>query len=207
MNALKQNNLPMRRRLMDLLTPHVRVAALTDLSLSWLRSLGITGLLFDLDNTILGYRESTPTQAMQAWIRRAQEDGFKVCLLSNARNKRLSIHANILQISMVGAAQKPRRRALRKALSLMGLTPSETAMIGDQVFTDVLVGNRLGLFTVLVTPIAQRDGWLWMPAIRKLERWLVRHTPDRVSFLEDEAETEERGSEASASKVRGLLDL
>ena len=35
----------------------------------------------------------------------------------------------------------------------MGCTSAETAIVGDQIFTDILGGNRAGVTTLLVEPI------------------------------------------------------
>ncbi|HHW74588.1 MAG TPA: HAD hydrolase-like protein, partial [Firmicutes bacterium] len=70
-------------------------------------------------------------------------------------------------------AVKPRRRAFRKALQILDLTASETAVVGDQIFTDVLGGNRLGLYTILVTPINDKE-FIWTRMIRCLERFVLK---------------------------------
>jgi HAD superfamily phosphatase (TIGR01668 family) len=73
---------------------------------------------------------------------------------------------------------KPRRRAFRRALHIMELTSQETAVIGDQIFTDVLGGNRLGLYTILVTPISEKE-FIWTRLMRKLERFVLNYLKKR----------------------------
>ena len=38
--------------------------------------------------------------------------------------------------------------------------PENVAVVGDQIFTDVLGGNRCKMFTILIEPIAEKDIWL-----------------------------------------------
>jgi predicted HAD superfamily phosphohydrolase YqeG len=73
-----------------------------------------------------------------------------------------------------GNASKPRRRGLRIALSLLGTAPAETAMVGDQLFTDVLAGNRLGLTTILVNPLTPAEFLGTRLISRTAERLVLR---------------------------------
>lgn len=179
LGTLRGNNRCTMRTPLHLLTPHWRAGTVTEIRLELLRRLGIRALLLDLDNTLLAFRSPRVAADVEQWLVAARDAGFRLCLVSNARPARLQVHADQLGIPMVGGAQKPRRRALRRAMTMLRVEPAETAMIGDQVFADVLVGNRLGLYTILVTPLSARDGWLWMPWVRGVERWLSHRTPSR----------------------------
>lgn len=165
--------------LWDLLTPYREVESVLDIDLPELGSLGIRGVLLDLDNTLLAWNNLVLSNEVQEWVRRALDQGFRLCIVSNAHWMRLETQSVILGIPYFPAARKPSRKALRKALDLLDLEPHETAMVGDQVFTDVLGGNRMGLFTILVVPLHLKEQW-WMRAVRWLESWVVRFLSGRT---------------------------
>jgi HAD superfamily phosphatase (TIGR01668 family) len=160
--------------LIDLLTPDLYEPSLADIDLVSLRKLGITCLLLDLDNTILPWRGYDVPASSCDWISHAREMGMKICIASNTRNpSRLRKVAEGLGVPCLEKAAKPRRRGLRAAMEMIGGTPGETAMIGDQVFTDVLGGNRLGLFTILVNPMHSHE-FAGTKLTRMIERPLIR---------------------------------
>lgn len=164
-------------RYLAMLAPSAQVESVMEIDLDRLETLGVRALLLDLDNTLLAWNQRELTSEVKEWVRLAVERGFRLCIVSNASRRRLSVQSQALEIPCVPSAQKPRRRALRKALRLLEVEPGQAAMVGDQVFTDVLAGNRLGLYTILVIPLHLKEQW-WMKWVRKLERviiwWLQR---------------------------------
>jgi HAD superfamily phosphatase (TIGR01668 family) len=100
-----------------------------------------------------------------------------MCLVSNNLSTRVSRFSRALDIPAIAKAAKPRRRSFRQAMEIMGTTAEHTAVIGDQLFTDVLGGNRLHLFTVLVSPLSPLEFWTTR-LVRRAERLVLprRHT-------------------------------
>ncbi|NMB36126.1 MAG: YqeG family HAD IIIA-type phosphatase [Firmicutes bacterium] len=134
-----------------------------------LKGRGIKGLILDLDNTLVPWNDHAVYPEVRAWIRTLKEAGFRACIVSNNDARRGKKIMEILEIPAFWRAVKPRRRTFRKAVAAMELWPSEVAVVGDQVFTDILGGNRLGLYTILVRPINKREFWGTM-CMRKVER-------------------------------------
>jgi hypothetical protein len=120
---------------------------------------GFRGLIFDIDNTLAVFDESEPSQRVTELLERLIGMGFKVCLLSNNSKDRVDGFNRTLRLKTVHRAGKPSRKGIRRAAALLGLSPRRTVLIGDQMFTDVWGGNRAGVYTVLVRPIAGRDEW------------------------------------------------
>lgn len=118
---------------------------------------GKIGLLFDLDNTLAPFDIVYPTDDIISFISSLLERGFKVCLVSNNKGTRVEVFNEKLNLPMVSKAGKPKKKGISKALSLLNVTPQQAVMIGDQLFTDVYVGNRLNMETILVKPISDRD--------------------------------------------------
>lgn len=158
----------------SLLQPDLYVASVQQVDLEALLKRGIRAVLIDLDNTLVGWSSSDFGPEVAAWFVKAREAGLKLCILSNtAGRSRIEAIGAALGVPHVMHARKPRRGAFRRAMEMLGVRPSETAVIGDQLFTDVLGGNRLGLHTILCVPLPGREcpGMMW---VRMAERHLLR---------------------------------
>ena len=156
-----------------LLCPKLYLRSVFDLPLDQLKERGIRGLIFDLDNTLLYWNAYEGTPEAKELFRRLKQTGFLSCLVSNNKRDRVEKVARVLDVPAISKARKPSRRAFRQALATLGTTEKETAVVGDQLFTDVLGGNRLGLYTVLVMPLSKRE-FFGTKAIRSLERIVLR---------------------------------
>lgn len=140
-----------------LLRPAAQAESIYEIDLRALGARGIVGLILDLDNTLVPWGAWQAAPELAPWIAAARAAGFRLCIVSNNSGARVRHIAETLGLPAVPAALKPRRTALRRALALLGTAPEGTALVGDQVFTDVLGGNRLGLHTILVRPQADRE--------------------------------------------------
>ena len=155
------------------LRPTAQVATVYDIDLLALRERGIRGVILDLDNTIVPWGARQPGPELPGWIAAAKDAGLRLCIVSNNMGSRVTGLATMLGLPVVTGALKPRRKALRRALSQMGTTPDATALVGDQLLTDILGGNRLGLHTILVRPQSRREFPLTR-LTRVVERALLR---------------------------------
>ncbi len=118
---------------------------------------GYNVLLFDLDNTIAPFDIPEPTDVDIEFFKSLVNKGFKICLVSNNKPDRVHKFNEKLALAVVPKAGKPKSSGILKAIKLIDGNIDNTVLVGDQLFTDVWVGNRLGLFTILVEPIANRD--------------------------------------------------
>lgn len=115
---------------------------------------GITLLLADLDNTLVPYKTPMPTQELKRWKEKMAAGGVELFLLSNSRRPgRPKRFADAMGIDFIGHAGKPKRGGFRTAMERTGRTPAQTAIVGDQIFTDILGGTRAGITTLLVRPV------------------------------------------------------
>lgn len=115
---------------------------------------GIKLLLADLDNTLVPYGVPLPDEKVISWRDELHANGITLFILSNNRHEsRPRIFAEGLDVPYIGHAAKPWKRSFLKAMEDMRVTKEQTAIIGDQIFTDVLGGNRAGVSTILVKPI------------------------------------------------------
>lgn len=152
----------------QLFYPRQHLHSIFDLDPEHLRYLGIKGIITDMDNTLVPWNDRSVYPRLSRWLKNLQDKGFLLYIISNSTPRRGKKLAGELGIPAIWYAIKPRRRAFRRAIKEMGLSPSQVAVIGDQIFTDILGGNRLGLYTILVTPICDKE-FIWTRLVRRLE--------------------------------------
>ena len=162
-----------RKGWLQLFCPNLYHASVYKLPVEELKERGIRGLIFDLDNTVLNWNVREVTPETRSLFNRLKAEGFRSCLVSNNKKDRVEAVARILGIPAISKAGKPRRGAFRQALTVLGTGKEETAVIGDQLFTDILGGNRFGLYTVLVVPLSRRE-FIGTQLMRWVERLLLR---------------------------------
>ena len=144
----------MLQRLSPLLEPDLITAGvLADLPLDVLLAHQIRALVLDVDATLLPRTSAEPSQAISRWIEAAALQLPLHLFSNNPDHCRIAAIARRFDLPFTAAACKPRRGALRQVLGQLQLPAPQVAMIGDRLFTDVIAGNRLGLFTVLVQAI------------------------------------------------------
>lgn len=158
--------------MIKLLCPHLQVHSLSEIDPDKLQKIGIKGIIFDLDNTIIPWNSLNMQPEIIGWLKNLQAAGYKICLLSNNMGQRVCDIAAIFKIPFVSRAYKPAKTGFRRALAAMGLTEKEVAVVGDQLFTDILGGNRLGLFTIWVSPLSTKE-FFGTKITRKLEKVTV----------------------------------
>ncbi|MDR7483346.1 MAG: YqeG family HAD IIIA-type phosphatase [Armatimonadota bacterium] len=152
-----------------LLAPRHRVHSVVALTPLQLRAWGIEALMLDLDNTLVPWGEAAPPPHVTAWLATLRQAGIPACLVSNNLSGRVRRAAGLLNLPVAAGRFKPSAAKLRRALAIMGTAPARTAMVGDQLFTDVLAGNRLGVPTILVAPLTPREP-LRVRLVRAVER-------------------------------------
>jgi HAD superfamily phosphatase (TIGR01668 family) len=161
---------------LTLLKPDLFLASVAEISLEQLKRKGIKGIIIDLDNTVTCWNQNNIRPEIKNWFVLLAEYNFRACISSNNSPERGDAVVAQLSIPSVFNAGKPRRRSFRRAMQIMETSPVETAVVGDQVFTDVLGGNRLGLYTILVAPLSKQEfiGTRFMRCIEKMVFFLIK---------------------------------
>ncbi len=153
--------------------PNLYVKSIKDINLEEIKKQGIRNFIIDIDNTLVETKVRVPDEDLKKWFKRVEENGIKVCLLSNNNKNRVGEFSKDLNILTQHRAAKPMRRGFKKAMVLLGAEKNNTAVIGDQIFTDIYGGNRMGLFTILVMPISPKESPL-SKVKRPLEKIVLR---------------------------------
>ncbi|MGJ5674246.1 MAG: YqeG family HAD IIIA-type phosphatase [Nostochopsis sp.] len=133
---------------------------------------GLKGLVLDVDETLVPIKILSTSAELQQWIQEIRKVATLYLVSNNLSEFRIGNIARSLDLPYYLGAAKPSRRKIRAALSAMNLPAKQVAMVGDRLFTDVLAGNRLGMFTILVEPIVHPDVALRSHPIRNFEVWV-----------------------------------
>jgi uncharacterized protein len=145
------------------LVPDLRVASVQELTPARLREMGLDSLLLDADCTLKRYGSEQCTPEADAWLAETRAAGIGLCLVSNGKEHRIRRFADNIGLPFVALAMKPLPFGCRRAARKMGFDPARTAMIGDQLFADVMAGHWAGMIAILVDPIHPEE-----------ERWFTR---------------------------------
>jgi hypothetical protein len=149
--------------------PDLRFASVEQIDVATLASRGITGLLADLDGTLVGDRQDEVPRSVAAWVDGLRTAGIDVCIVSNSGPARVAPVAAALDLPYVAHAAKPLRRGIDAGLRVLARPANDVALVGDQLFTDVWGGRRSRLLTILVAP-RSADQALLTRLKRPLER-------------------------------------
>jgi len=140
-----------------LLYPDAYLKNVKEITLDFLNKNKIKGLILDIDNTLIDYDKNL-LEGVKQWCENLKQNEIKMMILSNTNKvKKVEKVAKILDLEYIYFAHKPNKKGFYKAQKLLGLEPNQIATVGDQVFTDVWGGNRMGMFTILTKPIDKRD--------------------------------------------------
>lgn len=160
------------------LSPAQMVDSVYDIDLEELKKQGIRGIIADLDNTLVPWHSCEIPCALEDWFCKVRNAGFKIAVVSNNTPSRVEEFSSRLGVTCIAKAVKPRRGAFRRIAADFGFAPQEMAVVGDQLFTDILGGNRCGMYTILVTPIS-RDEFIGTKLMRLVERIFLRRLQKR----------------------------
>jgi HAD superfamily phosphatase (TIGR01668 family) len=161
--------------MLQLFTPHYRVQNVLELTPGRLQGWGLRALLLDVDCTLTRYRRDEPTPEISAWIECLRMEGIRLCLVSNGLGARIQRFADRLVLPFVSRAMKPMPWGIWSAMQRIGALPLETAMVGDQVFADVMAGRLARIRSILVEPIHPEEE-PWFTRLKRLpeQRILAR---------------------------------
>ena len=140
--------------------PKAYFQKVSDISIPFLCQNNIKGLMLDVDNTLINfYRQMTDETV--AWIHQLKEHNIKLCIVSNSNKKeKVEMVAKKLQLEYIYWAMKPLKKGFKKAKTILELPNHEIAVVGDQMFTDVLGAKKMKMFAILVEPIEKKDIWV-----------------------------------------------
>ncbi len=157
-----------------LLKPQIKLEKITDISCELLEKYGISALILDVDNTLSTHHGQVLTDGLPEWLNKMRENGVGLMVLSNSKRKRVKPFAEKIGLNFISMGLKPLPFGYLRALKALGVPKKKAAIVGDQIFTDVLGGNAVGVRTVLLTPI-KLESSAGFRFKRKIERFIIKH--------------------------------
>ena len=156
-----------------ILYPKLYCKKVTDITPEYLIENNIKGLILDVDNTLLDI-DLKVLDGLEEWSKNIKNAGIKSIILSNSNKlNKIKMVAELMDINYISFATKPLKRGFKKAKEALDLPSENIAVIGDQIFTDVIGANRCKMYSILVEPVAKKD--LWMTKIKRpLENLVIK---------------------------------
>lgn len=124
-----------------------------DISPEFLKRKHIKGLILDLDNTLTTHNNPEPPDTSLEWLSQMKAAGIKLMIVSNNKPERVRPFAERLGLEFVSNGAKPLPVGYIKARKIMGISNRDLAAVGDQIFTDVLGCELMGIRSIFVFPI------------------------------------------------------
>lgn len=144
-------------KILEYLYPHIYINSVYDLPLQKLKERGITTLIFDIDNTIAPHDIPHPDEKFIEFASTMKYTGFSLGILSNNNEERVQLFNEQLNFHAVHKGGKPNPKKIQEIMKELNSTPKTTAMIGDQVFTDILCGHLAKTLCIYTKPVCNRD--------------------------------------------------
>lgn len=158
------------------LVPEYKFKKFNDVTAEFLVSLGIKGVLLDIDNTLEPYEHALPGEHVLSWLKSLSDNGIRTAIVSNNNRERVEVFNKEIGMPAYYKAGKPFVKNIKRAMADMGTTKENTILMGDQIFTDVLAAHRAGIRAILVPPINDKKDpftkfkrLLERPVLRKYE--------------------------------------
>lgn len=165
---------------MKKLLPDITVKNVHILDEKFYKDRKIKAVIFDIDNTLVAHTEPTPPDDVLEYFASLKEWGIKYSIVSNNTVERVESFCKDLGVPYYGKALKPRKKYLKKVISQMGVSKKETALIGDQLFTDMWGANRMKLLSVLVTAVGE-DETSFVSFKRKFEKKILKKNEHKLT--------------------------
>ncbi|MDR1260318.1 MAG: YqeG family HAD IIIA-type phosphatase [Oscillospiraceae bacterium] len=148
-----------------------------NISVKDIKNMGVEFLLLDVDNTLTGHNGQKLYSEVFGWVSMLKKAGIVAAIISNNKSAKVKEFASALELQYVCRARKPLGRGFKILLNKLGCCKSRVAVIGDQIYTDILGGNLVGIITILVQPLEREKEWLL-----RIKRFLERPFLKKVKF-------------------------
>lgn len=158
---------------MPIFKPTLRFNRITDIAPVFLQERKITTLLLDVDNTLTKHNSHEVTEDIRAWLNSLKDFNINPIIYSNNKKGRIEPLAKDLNLKFIYSAKKPLKGKFKTTLKNLGVKPESAAIVGDQIFTDILGGNRAKITTIFVNYISPESGWFFKLK-RRFERMVLK---------------------------------
>jgi len=160
--------------------PKMYYKSIFDINYSILKKYDIKVIIFDLDNTIMTYDEEVPDDKVVKLFKKLSQD-FKIFIASNNMKEKVRKVGNYLNVHAFYSVVKPTKKIKKLLLKKYDVKMNDVAIIGDQIVTDIFMGNRLNMYTILVDPLGKKD-----LKVTYFNRWLEEIIMKRIKLKRGE---------------------
>lgn len=156
-----------------LLYPKEYFNSVKDINIDFLNKNNIKGLILDVDNTLISLDRVMPNGVLE-WAEEIKKNGIKICILSNSNKiKKVETVAKMIEVPYIFFGKKPLKTGFLRAKDILKLKEENIAVVGDQIFTDIIGANRCNMFSILVKPIEEKD-YLITRIKRPIEKFIIK---------------------------------
>lgn len=159
--------------MLKFLYPKEYLSSVYEITIEKLIKLDIDTVVFDIDNTLVPYWIKEPDGKLKGFFKKLQDKGIKLGILSNSKEERSKVFCSSVKLPYVFKAKKPGVHGFYKIMEKLNSKSEKTMLVGDQIFTDVWCGNRVGAYSVLVKPVSKKDELITAPK-RPLEKIVLK---------------------------------
>ena len=153
--------------------PKEYLNSVKDISIELLNKNNIKGLILDVDNTLISLDKKMPAGIVE-WVKNVKANGIKICILSNSNKiEKVEAVAKLIKSPYIFFGKKPLKSGFLRAQNILKIKAENIAVVGDQIFTDVIGANRCNMFSILVKPIEEKD-YLITKIKRPLEKMIIK---------------------------------
>ena len=150
--------------------PNAYLKSVQNITIDFLKQHNLKALILDVDNTLIDYYKNL-AEVKKQWAKELQDSGIILYILSNTnKEEKVKKVSEILNIPYEFFAKKPSKKGFLKIQKKININPENIGVVGDQIFTDVIGGNRCNMFTILVDPVDKKDYWYtaWKRPLEKI---------------------------------------
>lgn len=153
--------------------PNFYFNKITEIKIEFLKENNIKALILDVDNTLLDF-DLKYVEGLEEWYKDIKNSNIKCMIVSNSnKTDKVKMVANLLEIPYIKFATKPLKRGFKKAIKILDFPSENIAVVGDQIFTDVIGANRMKMISILVEPLDEKD--IWMTKIKRpIENFVIK---------------------------------
>ncbi len=146
---------------MSIFKPARMFKSVMDIKAQFLKENDIRLILLDVDNTLTTHNNPVPAKGVEEWLKSLEEFGIKALIFSNNKEERVSPFAKKIELDYCPRACKPLTFKIKKICIKYNVPKDKVAIIGDQIFTDILCGNLKGIKSFLVEPYEFESGFFF----------------------------------------------
>ena len=167
---------------MEKYVPDIYTKSIYSIDYDKLKERGIKCILFDLDNTIVPITIKKPNKKIKDLFIELKNKGFKLIIFSNNNKTRLKPFKDELEVDCAFSCKKPMKKKYEIILNDYKYSVSEVVIIGDNIVTDILGGNKVGITTILVNPISNKE-YLLAQITRIIEKGIIKKLSKKELFM------------------------